>query len=248
MDATTPEFDILEMPFEGLAAYWLSIKKLLDKKNASVIDEEREHTREPYIKYLLEIGFSALPGGQTRELMRAKAETLLTEYTRKLALMRLTAMAAASGENPRLTFLRMQARFALPPVAERQAFDLAGQLALALKTPAAAQPGLLTVDHKLKPEQLVVKLLAYLILARREGRDALVPLLAASSSIYFVECLALVLDNLEASFVRSHAHHLARAILADTRRKMDMAAELCLSIRAKHSYEYLFSIAKAYLP
>lgn len=31
----TPEFDILEMPLEGVAAYWLSVKKTLDsKKNA----------------------------------------------------------------------------------------------------------------------------------------------------------------------------------------------------------------------
>ena len=128
MVTQTPDFDILEMPVEGLAAYWLSIKRLLDKKSATVIDEERSHTKEPYIKYLLETGFSTMPQAQARELMLARAETLLSEYDRKLSLMRLATLAAAAGENPRLTFLRMRSRYSIPPISERQAFDLAGEL------------------------------------------------------------------------------------------------------------------------
>ena len=44
----TQELDILEMPFEGLAAYWLSIKKIMDtKKGRAIVDEEIAHTDEP---------------------------------------------------------------------------------------------------------------------------------------------------------------------------------------------------------
>ncbi len=47
------DFDILEMPAEGLAAYWLSIKKLIDvKRNKQVLEEEIRYTREPFIKFL----------------------------------------------------------------------------------------------------------------------------------------------------------------------------------------------------
>ncbi len=247
MARETPEIDILEMPVEGLAAYWLSIKRLLDKKSATVIDEERSHTKEPYIKYLLETGFSTMPPAQARELMLARAETLLIEYDRKLAMMRLAILAVAGGENPRLTFLRMQSRYSLPPMAERQAFDLAGELVSSLKDSAFATKSLFVVDHKQKPDQLLVRLLAALILARREGREILAPLLTAATSTYFAECLSLVLDNLEVPFIRAHAHHLARAILADTRRKMIMAADMCLAIQARQTYEYIFMIAKAYL-
>ena len=247
MAAQNPEVDILEMPVEGLAAYWLSIKRLLDKKNNTVLEEERSHTKEPYIKYLLEAGFMALPQAQTRELLLARADTLILEYRRKLAMMRLAALAAASNENPRLTFLRMQARYSLPPISERQAFDLAGELVSTLKDSAFAAKRLFVVDHKQKPDQLTVRLLAALILARREGREALAPLLTAATSTYFSECLGLVLDNLDTAFISSHAHHLARAILTDTRRKMIMAADTCLAISAKQSYEHVFAVAKAYL-
>lgn len=247
MPAQNPDIDILEMPVEGLAAYWLSIKRLLDKKNGSVLDEERAHTREPFIKYLLEAGFMSLPPVQARELMLARAETLLTEYGRKLAMMRLAALAAASGENPRLTFLRMQARYSLPPIAERQAFDLANELVATLKDSAFATKHLFVVDHKQKPDQLMVRLLAALILARRGGRESLAPLLTSATSTYFTECLGLVLDNLDTGFIANHAHHLARAILADTRRKMTMAADMCLAIASRQSYEHVFAVAKAYL-
>lgn len=61
MDIEKPqEFDIIEMPFEGLAAYWLSIKKILDaKKGRAIIDDEIAHTDEPFILHLLETVFSS---------------------------------------------------------------------------------------------------------------------------------------------------------------------------------------------
>ena len=51
-------FDIIEIPLEGVAAYWLSIKKLADEKRSfKPLGEEAEYTSEPYIRYLLDVVF-----------------------------------------------------------------------------------------------------------------------------------------------------------------------------------------------
>ena len=77
----TQELDILEMPFEGLAAYWLSIKKIMDtKKGRAIVDEEIAHTDEPYILHLLETAFSSLSRNMIRRLARVKKQTQLDDY------------------------------------------------------------------------------------------------------------------------------------------------------------------------
>ena len=41
------EFDLMEMPLEGVAAFWLSVKKTMDSKNMGdeFLLEEAKHTR-----------------------------------------------------------------------------------------------------------------------------------------------------------------------------------------------------------
>lgn len=243
------ELDILDMPFEGLAAYWLSIKKLLDtKKTLNVVEQEIEHTPEPFIRCLLELYFSHIDMTQVRRLTEDKRDYRLRDYERKLQLMRMTSVAVAKSENPRLTLVRMLGLFAKPPIQEQQAFDMAGGLIEESRSPGANMAALLRVDHQDRFDRLVVKLLHYVIRSRREGGESLAKHLEHVGFPYLAEGLALAVDGFEAGFIEAHMDGVARALLEDTRRKMDMSMEMAAAIRKKLVYEEVFRIARVYLP
>ena len=231
------ELDILGMPYEGLAAYWLSIKKIMDaKKGRAILDDEISHTSEPYILYLLETVFSDLGRDMVRRLARVKRDILLDDFRTKIDLMRLAAFAIASGENPRITLVRMDSMFAYPLMTEDRAFDMATAMFDAIKPKGVKLESLLSVDHKLMADRLMVKLLFFVMFARREGKQNLERFLPYTGSRFFTEGVSLAIDNFEADFLDA------------TKRKMDMALEMSMAIRDKLAYEDVFRIARAYLP
>ena len=246
---TNRDLDILEMPLDGLAAYWLSLKKLWDSKKGSkkVIEDEAAHTPEPYIAYLLSTVFSDLPEHVVRKLARIKRETFVADWRRKIELMRIALYAVAAGENPRITLIRMDSRFHAPPMDERKAFDLAGGVFAAIKETSADLPTLLDVSHKHGHDRLVVKLLFYVIHARREGKQSLAPFIQFIRSPYFAEGLSLVVDGFDADFLANHLDRVRNEALNDARRKMRMSQDLALGIRDKLAYADLMRMAQAYL-
>lgn len=246
---TNRDLDILEMPLDGLAAYWLSLKKLWDSKKGSkkVIEDEAAHTPEPYIAYLLNTVFSDLPEHVVRKLARIKRETFVADWRRKIELMRIALYAVASGENPRITLIRMDSRFHAPPMDERKAFDLAGGVFAAIKETSADLPTLLDVSHKHGHDRLVVKLLFYVIHARREGKQSLAPFIQFIRSPYFAEGLSLAVDGFDADFLANHLDRVRNEALNDARRKMRMSQDLALGIRDKLAYADLMRMAQAYL-
>lgn len=243
------DFDILEMPIDGLAAYWLSIRKLLDaKKGKGVIDDELKATREPFVRFLLQTAFSELDATLVRKLVQVRRQGLLAEHRRKLDLMRVALCGIATGENPRVTLIRMDGLFAEAPLAENAIFDLAHGMIEGVAGKGADLQTLLCVDHKLKDDRLMVKLLFFAITARREGKQNLSPFLRHSRSPYFTEGLSLVVDGFDAPFIDAHLAGLRAQTLVELRRKLCMAAEMCLGIRNKLPYDDVFRIARAYLP
>ncbi|QJB58337.1 hypothetical protein HFN16_02050 [Pseudodesulfovibrio sp. zrk46] len=243
------ELDILEMPFEGLAAYWLSVKKILDaKKGRSIIDEEIAHTDEPFILHLLETVYTPLSRNMVRRLAGVKKETLIEDYTRKIDLMRVAAYAIAAGENPHVTLVRMDSKFSVPPIGESKAMDMATAMFDAIKPKGVKLDILLSVDHKIQVDRLLVKLLFFSMYARREGKQTLEKFLPYFNSRFFAEGVSLAIDNFEADFLDHHLMSMRDNTLRETARKMDMATELALGIRDKHSYDDLFRIARAYMP
>lgn len=250
MDMKKPmELDILEMPFEGLAAYWLSIKKIMDsKKGRAIIDDEIEHTDEPYILHLLETVFSPLSRNMVRRLARVKRETMLEDYGRKIDLMRIAAFAIASGENPRITLVRMDSKFASPLITEDRALDMATAMFDAIKPKGVNLDILLSVDHKLMADRLLVKLLFFVMYSRRESKQNLEQFLPHLGSRFFSEAVALAIDNFEADFLTHHLRSIRDNVVTETNRKMDMALEMALAIRDKLSYDDVFRIARAYMP
>lgn len=242
------ELDILQMPLDGLAAYWLSLKKLVEaKKGARVLEEEAAHTSEPYIAFLLDTVFSDLDETMARKLARIRREAQIADWRRKIELMRIALYAVASNENPRVTLIRMDSRFHAPPMDERRAFDLAGGVFAAIKDNSSDLPTLLDVSHKHSHDRLLVKLLFYVIHARREGKQSLQPFVQFIRSPYFAEGLSLAVDGFDADFLANHMDRLRNEALDDARRKMRMSVEMAVGIRNKLSYEDLYRVARAFL-
>lgn len=246
--STEQELDILEMPFEGLAAYWLSIKKIMEsRKSKSIIRDEIEGTQEAYIRHLLETVFSKMDLALVRRLAVVKRDTLLDDYRRKIDLMRLALFAIASQENPRVTLVRMDSKFSHAPMSEKKAFDMAQGLTEAVREKGADRPTLLSLDHKMPFDRLVVKLLFYVMYSRPDKRR-LEGLLRYTKSRYFAEGLSLAIDNFEADFLAHHLEDIRDQTIAETMRKMDMSLEMAVGIRDKLPYDDIFKIARAYMP
>lgn len=102
-----------------------------------------------------------------------KRDILLEDFKRKLDLMRIAAYAIASGENPRMTLVRMDSKFASPLITEDKALDMATAMFNAIKPKGVDLNILLSVDHKNVADRLLVKLLFYVMYARREGKQNL---------------------------------------------------------------------------
>lgn len=242
------ELDILEMPHEGLAAYWLSIKKIMDsKKGRTIIDDEIANTDEPFILHLLETVFSGLDLIRVRRLAEVKKDILLEDYGRKIDLMRQAMYAIASSENPRITLVRMDSNFASPLLSEVKAFEMATAMFDAIKPKGVDLNILLSVDHKLQSDRLLVKLLFFVMFARREGKQNLDRFIPHVGSRFFAEGIALAIDNFEPDFLAHHLKGIRDKTVVETGRKMDMALEMALAIREKVAYEDVFRIARTYM-
>ncbi|MGE4293856.1 MAG: hypothetical protein AB7E32_16805 [Desulfovibrio sp.] len=243
------QIDILDMPFEGLAAYWLSIKKLTDaKKIRPILEEELAHTGEPFVRFLLEAVFSGLDSPTVRRLAEARRDKLLRDYRRKLDMMRVTLVAVPARENPRVTLVRMNGLFPVPPMEEKRAIDMAGALAQSVQAKEGDLPTLLEVDHKTPPDRLLVKLLFYAMYARHHKRLGLERFLPYARTPFFADGLSLVVDGFDPRFLERHLQLLRDEILDQATRKMDMATEMALAVREKLSYEDVHLIARAWLP
>jgi hypothetical protein len=242
------EMDLLEMPASGLAAYWLSLKKLQDaKKGVKIIQEEQAATNEPFIRHLLDIVFSALPEETVRRLALAKEQALLRDIGRKLTIIAVTLLSVARNENPRKTLVAMLSFFPFPPLREAEAMDTANQFPERIKRGELDPAIIADVDHAARAEHLILRLLHYALTARRDGKAAAVPLLKHARSLYFTENWTLLSDGFDPPFLERRLASQRAQLLAATRCKMRMATEMALGIRNKFSYEDVFRIARSFM-
>ncbi len=241
--------DLLEMPFEALAAYWLSLKKVFDLKKGKVdFETEAHNTPEPFIRHVLELVFSELEIAVVRKLFQVKQDEMLHQLAQKLHLMRLAIQAIAINENPRISLIRMNAQFASPPLNEEEVFGMAKAMNEALEDPASHRKILLEIDHKMSADRLMVKLIFYIIYARRSGKQALDIFFNELNSPYFAEGLGLCIDGFEVDFINRHLESIAKEIRRSVEKKAAMSIEMALCIRKKYSYEDIYTVAKSYLP
>ncbi len=244
------DLDIVEMPATGLAAYWLSLKKLMDsRKGAKIVQEEMAAVGEPFIRHLLDAAFaSSLPEDVLRRMFLARRQLVLCELRRKLDCMARTLAAMAATDNPQRLLPLLTALFPVPPVREAAAMETVYAMVEKVRRAEAEEAPLAAVDHALPPETLIVRLLFCLVTVRREGRETCRRLMEATRSLFFAEGLGLVADGFDEAFLRRRLTLHRRAILADAGRKYGMAEELCLGLRARYAYEDLWRLARAYLP
>lgn len=248
MTQSIRDFDLLEMPLEGVAAYWLSLKKLVgSSRNFKGLAEEIEFTSEPYVRHVLELAFTGrFDDDRVRALATARAEGGLAELDRKFDLMRIAIMDVAGGENPHRTMARMAARYVALPLPADRALGYAQEL-LRLAGEKSPQETFFDVNHRQQEDKLLVTLLFYVLIARHHGRIACRPFLEHLNSRFFADGLALVVDSFDAPFVRKWLKQHKQTILADVQRKMAMSVEVCLSIRARMDYDDVFRVARSYM-
>jgi len=242
------DFDIVETPLEGVAAYWLSIKKLVEgKRNFKMLGEEADYTTEPYVKYLLECINADTPEERLLHIAAIRRDSMIQALARKFDLMRMALLDVATAENPRKTLAKMTAQYAQSPLNEEKAFGYAQELVQQAGENMAERGKFFNVDHRLRDDRLMVTLLFYVIWARREGKMGCEPFLEFIASSYFTDGLALVIDGFDAPFVRKRLQVHKAAIVDETRVKMELSAELCVAVKQKLAYDDVFRIARAWL-
>lgn len=247
------DFDMVDIPMAGVAAYWLALHKLLgvtrkSRFSPAALADEAAHTSEPLTRLLLELLGAELEPADLRRLALARREMHLEALARKLALMRVSLLDMATGENPRKTLAKMTAHFTAPPLDEDKAFGYAQQLvALASSKDWSAKASYFNVEHRLKDDKLLVALLFHASWVRREGKTACRPFFPHIRSQFYLQGLALVSDGFDAPFLRKRLKVHQQALLADVMRKQDCAIELAEGIKRRWSHETCFTAAKAWL-
>lgn len=249
-DTDRADLDIVEMPAKAVAAYWLSLRKLMDgRKSARIVQEEMASVTEPTIRLLLDTAFgSNLPEEVVRRLYAASRRRQLADLRRKLDCMDRTLRAMLSGDNPQRVLSLATALFVVPPARETAIMERA--YALVEKPPAVADAPATdpaAIDHGLDAAVLLVRLMYCLLVVRREGRESCRRLAGSSRSLFFAEGLGLVADGFDEAFLHRRLTLHRRSILVDAAQKIILSEELCLGLRAKYAYEDLWRVARAHL-
>ena len=243
------DFDLLEMPVEGVAAYWLSLKKLVgNKRNFKPIHEEAQHTSEEYVRYLLEIGFGNFSEDTIRKMAEVKARSMLSSMERKFDCMRVAVLDVATSENPHRSIAKLYADFPQAPLEGDKAIRFSQELLRLMPDKYKGRERFFDVGYKVPDDKLIVALLFYIFYARHQGKDACQGLLPLISSAYFRDALSMVIDGFDVPFVRKWLKKHKEALLKDMQFKCAMSTELCIGIASRVEYEDLHSIARAYLP
>ncbi|MFW6323984.1 MAG: hypothetical protein ACOC0U_02875 [Desulfovibrionales bacterium] len=240
--------NLLQIPIEGVAAYWLSIKKTMTaKKNSRFVEKELDHIREPFFRHLFEIGFSSFDSDQIRRFATIKKQTVLTDLKRKLYLMLITLMGISNKENPQQILIRIISRFPISPVLEKEVFAGAQQLLERYKFEPEQVAREAVLDYGADPTRFIQQLIFFPMLSRRQGWDACTPFIPYLRCPLFSEGLSLIMDGFEYDFIKHRLNLQKNEILHDSETKMDMSMEMLIGIRENLSYEDVFRIARSFM-
>lgn len=243
-----PPLDLVTIPATGYAAYWLSMKRLVDKRRApDALAEELQYAAEPYTRQLLVAASSSLEEDLLRRMAASKARTLTRDWGRKLLLMRQTACAIALSENPGKTLITLSGAFGAPVLDETRTMEQAQGLVETMKAGNLDLAVFPDVSHATRADELILKLLFFALWARRHGRTGLASFLPGVGFHYLSGALRLCIDGLDEPFIRRRLDAQARELLIEARHKMRLGLELALAIRAKRPYDDVLALARSYL-
>jgi len=239
------EFDLVEMPLEGIVVYWLSLAKLYPRKN--VLEQEIALTTEPYVNFLLKLLRSNLSFQQCLDLAQVKIDNFLIDLEKKLILMAISVLGMAHKENPQQVIIRFISKYPLSIIYESKVLATAKKVAEHLLAKRVPEKKFLEIDHRLPPERLMINLLVYNFLARRVSYQQLQSYAKCVRSFYFAEGLSLIVDGFEVDFIKHRLNLQQKEIIAHTKNKMELSARLCAGLKQGLSYEDLSLISQAYL-
>lgn len=241
-------FDLLEMPIEAVAAYWLALRTLLGgSRNMKPLAEESGHVLEPFTKSLLDLICAELSEEYIIRLMAAKQRLVLGDFRRRLDLMALALTDMTDKENPHRTLAKMLALFTDAP-AEPAKIIKYSQSLFHKKFDADNGVRLYNVSHRMHYDILMGTLLFYVFLARKNDRMAAQPYLQYIQSRYFSDGLALIIDGFDPPFLRNWLETHRDTLLEGARRKMELSLEAALAVKNRLDFDEVKLIAAVFLP
>jgi len=245
---TQSSLDMVSIAPAGYAAYWLSVKRLMDtKRGPQALSDELQYAAEPYTRLLLGAAASSMDDALVAGMARNKSQALLRDYRRKFRLMRQAACAIASNENPRKTLITLSGGFGQPVTDETALMEQAQNLIESMRAGKLDMAVFPDVSHTTRPDELIVKLLVFTLWARRDARTGLQIFLPGMSFPFMADALRLCIDGLEEPFIRRRLEAQARELLLDTAHKMRMGLDLALALKARRSYDEVLALARSYL-
>ncbi|HCO12025.1 MAG TPA: hypothetical protein DIT19_02210 [Desulfonauticus sp.] len=239
------DFDLVEMPLEGVVVYWLSLSKLFKKRG--FLEQEIKSTTEPYINYLLRLLSSNLSPNTCIELAKIKGETILEDLQKKLVLMSISVLGMSIKENPQKVMIRFISKFPISSIYEQKILSSAREVVDNLEKPDFPKEKFLNIDHRFLPEKLMLNLMVYNFLERRVEHTKLMDYLQYVRSFYFAEGVSLIVDGFDYDFVKHRLNLQKREIIYHTRAKMEVSGRLVAGLKTGLSYQDLSLIAQAYL-
>ncbi len=243
----TPALDFLHLPLDGVAAYWLSLRKLVgNARNLKALEEEAQYVAEPFVRHLLDMALASFPLPRFTQLADVCAASELARLDRQLDLMRITVLDVAQSENPLRTLARMTACFPTPLEEPEQILEEAQSRVNKTENRKTARE-FYVLGHRQQDAALCTTLLFYAVLARRHGKPAIRPFLAQAESQFFADGMALVVDGFDVPFVRKWMKKFKATLLADMGRKMTLSTQLCMAIQERQPYEELRCLVRSYL-
>lgn len=247
MSQISSPVSFLYMPLDGVAAYWLSLRKLLGSgRNMKALEMETQFIGEPFARNLMSMLITQLTPERYRRLASVCGNSEIYRLNRQLDLMRIAVMDVATGENPLRTLTKMTSLFPAPlPDPESMLETGQSYVAAALEGALAAQA--YRVDHHMTDEALSTALLFYVTLCRRHGKAACRAFLPQKDSLFFTDALSLVVDGFDSPFIRKWMKKYKGVLLADMQRKIDMSIEMCTAIHERMSFEDMRFLVRSYI-
>lgn len=247
MNQIAPSVSLLSMPIDGVAAYWLSLRKLQsNSRNMRPLEAESQFVSEPFIRHLLDMLIAQLPVARIRHLAETCGKSETDRIDRQFDLIRLAVLDTAAGENPLRTLARIAARFPVP------ISDPEAMLETALANVAEAFNGKLSPDayrinHHMNDEALATTLLFYATLSRRHGKSACRSFLPQEGSVFFTDALSLVVDGFDAPFIRKWMKRYKITVIADVQRKIALSVDMCTAIADRIPFEEMRFLVRSYI-
>lgn len=247
MTLTTPAVTFLYMPMDGVAAYWLSLRKLLgNSRNLRALEAEAQFVSEPFVRHLLDMLMTQTTAERLRQLAQICGANEIARLDRQFDIMRIAVMDMATGENPLRTLVRITARFSAP-IPDPQTMLETSQSHLGAALNGTIAPEVYYVDHSMSDTALAETLLFYATLCRRHGKASCRTFLPQKGSIFFTDALSLVVDGFDAPFIRKWMKRYKATLLDDMHRKIALSTDMCLAIQERVPFEEMRFLVRSYI-